>query len=190
MKVYFVRANKDVDVPYPAAWWESMACNKEVSCGAGCGGVVPSLCPAPIDVPFQTSTRETVISCILVQIISRQLFHVLEPHLTNVIVGKCVRYEDNAVISSHVTVYTLPGDGLYFDGRLPSKTRYHVCRSCGARYAHYCSAGYVVRRVSLRNRRAWLEGRHGVPVVDEELASRIAAMGLHNIRLSAMPVVD
>lgn len=190
MKVYFIQPKRDVSPPYPRVWWESMAYDKTVSCGAGCAGVVPDLCPTPIDVPFETSTEETIIGCVLVQILSRRLYEILEPHLDNVVVGRCVRAEDGVVIPSHVTVYCTPGEGLYFDGRVPSQTRYHVCKSCGVRYAHYCAAGYAVHRADLKERRAWLEGRHGAPVVDKELAEQVRALKLPNTHFVSMPVVD
>lgn len=189
MRIYFIGPNKDAPAPYPQSWWDTAVADITRSCPAGCGGVAPAFCPRPVNVPFEVITTETIIPCALVKILSRALYDLVAPFLTGHVQGSCVRADDGTVIPTHVTLYALPGMGLFMDGADPQKTQYFVCPTCGDRYAQY-SPKYVIRRSDFAGRRAALVSRHSALAVDEDLMRQIKSMNFKNIHISSVPVVD
>lgn len=158
-------------------------------CPMGCSGVVPSYCPTPIDVPLDRQSDETVIGSVMVEILRRDLFDIVAPFLDGHVVGRCVLASNGALIPSHVTLYALPGKGVFVDGSDPANTLYSECPVCGDRSAQY-SPEYVIRRKDLAGRRASLAGRHNALTVDEDLMQQIKSMNFKNIHISSVPVVD
>lgn len=155
----------------------------------GCSGVVPSHCPTPVDVPLDRDTDETVIASVMVSILHVRLFELVAPWLEGHVAGRCVRTADGQNVPSHVTLYALPGKGIFVDGASPSKTRYRECPVCGDLNAEY-SPKYVIRRKDLAGRRASLAGRHDALTVDEDLMQQIKSKSFKNIHISSIPVVD
>lgn len=189
MRMYFINSNKDVPSPVSRSWRSAMMEDETKCCPMGCSGVVPSFCPTPIDVPLDRGTDETIIGCVMVNIIHHSLFEIVSPFLDGHIAGRCVAAGTGKIIESHVTLYALPGKGIMVDGEDPASTLYFQCPVCGDRDAQY-SPKYVIRRKDLAGRRASLAGRHDALTVDEGLMRQIKSKNFKNIHISSVPVVD
>jgi hypothetical protein len=126
----------------------------------------------------------------MTDLVRRDLFEALSPHLAGAVVGTCVMKETGREVAEYISVYTMVRHTVFMRGK---GCEYDICRWCRLPKLHSGGAAstldYFDRR-QLSARHAYqLEGHCGF-LISPWLRDRIDWNQFKDIELYAYPVVD
>lgn len=151
---------------------------------------MPSQCPASVDVPFDRMPDSPILYAPLVEIVHISIYALIEPHLRGHVAGRCLYAESGIVMAEYVTLYALPGSGVFLDGQTEQATRHVKCPECGTLYSTNTDGRYAVHAKDVAEVRASLLNRHDALIVDAEILSRVRALDFRGLRARRMPIIE